>query len=88
MILLLLAACGSDSKLDRVNDAPTAIIDAPLEGEVFREGAGLVGLRGRVTDTYDDPTDLTASWVVDGAAPVAVTADAEGAVTLDLGQGA
>jgi predicted GTPase len=36
VILLLLEACGSDSKLDRVNDAPTAIIDAPLEGEVFR----------------------------------------------------
>ncbi len=84
MILLLLAACGSDSKLDRVNDAPTAIIDAPLEGEVFREGAGLVGLRGRVADTYDDPPDLTVSWVVDEAAPVAVTPDAEGAVTLDL----
>lgn len=83
-MILLLVACASDTKIDRVNDAPTASIEAPLEGELFRQGAGLVGLRGTVADTYDDPPALTVSWVVDDGASVPVTADADGLVSLDL----
>lgn len=82
-LLVLLAACGSDSKIDRVRQDPTAAILSPEEGAVFREGAGDVLLVGEVGDSHDAPAALTATWTVDGAATSA-TPDADGRVELTL----
>jgi hypothetical protein len=84
LLTLLLVGCGSDSKLDRINHPPVVGIDAPLEGEVFRQGEALIALVGTVADTYDDPPELAVMWAVDGTDLPAVTADAEGAVSADL----
>ncbi len=83
LVLLGLLACGNDNALKRANRPPTVTIAAPGEGEVFRQGAGLVVLTGTVADTYDPPADLDVSFVV-GDTTTPLTPDADGLVTADL----
>ncbi|MFZ5475385.1 MAG: lamin tail domain-containing protein [Myxococcota bacterium] len=79
-----LAGCASDSKLDRLREAPVVSVVAPEEGEVFRRGEGDVVVVGEATDGLDDPGDLDAAFVVDGGSPVPVSLDADGLATLAL----
>lgn len=81
---LLLSACSSDAKLDRVNAAPVVSIDAPTDGEVFRQGDGLIAFVGTVADTYDTPADMLVTWSIDDGAPTDATPTEDGGVSLDL----
>jgi hypothetical protein len=82
--LLLLAGCVNDSGFKRVNEAPSVEISAPVEDEVFRQGAGLLVLTGLVSDSYDEPEELDVHLAVGDAEPTAVTQDAEGAVSIEV----
>ncbi|MFN7147129.1 MAG: lamin tail domain-containing protein, partial [Myxococcota bacterium] len=84
LLPLLLAACGNDNSLKRNNTPPSVAITAPADGEVFRQGAGLLLLTGVVADTYDDPADLTVTLTVGTDAPAPVVPDAEGLVSAEL----
>lgn len=83
-MLVLLLACASDSKLDRVNEAPSVAIAAPLDGTVFRQGVDLIGVVAQVEDSFDPPEALTVTWTADGSAPTQVFADADGQVSFTV----
>lgn len=84
LALLVLAGCGNDSAIKRVNSDPSVSISAPVEGEVFRHGGGLLVLTGAVSDSYDDPEDLLVRLSVGEDAPFDVTPAADGAVSVDV----
>jgi hypothetical protein len=42
VLVLLLCGCAIDSGFKRFNDAPTAAISAPGNGDTFRQGAGIL----------------------------------------------
>ncbi len=84
LLLILGVACNSENDIKRVNEAPLVAISAPGPASLFRQGPTLIGVVGTVGDSYDKPTDLGVSWVLDeGEAQPAVVA-ADGTVTLDL----
>lgn len=82
--LLLFAGCANDSGFKRVNAAPSVEISAPVEGEVFRQGAGLLVLTGLVSDSYDEALELDVHLAVGDAEPFAVTQDEDGAVSVEV----
>lgn len=82
--LVALAGCASDTSLKRENHAPQVEITAPAEGETFRQGGGLVELRGLASDDYDPPQSLAIDLTVDTDAPDALAADADGAFGASL----
>lgn len=77
----LLGACGSDSDLKRVNDAPEARITAPTEGEIVRQGLDLSAMLGTVADSFDDAVDMKVAWQMDDGEAADATVAAGGAVT-------
>jgi hypothetical protein len=88
LILTLLAACGSDNAIKRANEPPTVAFSAPADGEAFRQGGGLLGVRGEVGDTFDSPPELQVTLVLgDPTAPLAETpldAAEDGTVATDI----
>ncbi len=82
--VFLLAACGNDNALKRANKAPTVVIDAPSEGEIFRQGSGLVVLTATVADSHDPARDLAVTLGVGAAEATPITPDADGGVTVEL----
>lgn len=84
MWFILLAACVSDTKVDRVRESPDAFILAPEPGAAFRQGEGSISFIGQGYDTYDDPDALIATWVIDDREPAKVSLDAEGLGTLEV----
>lgn len=82
--LVLLAACTPESKVQRVHEAPVAVVTAPENGAIYRLGEGDVVLIGEGTDSYDRGASLTGVWEVDGSGPVSGPLDADGISTLTL----
>jgi len=83
-LLSLLSACEDpDTGIKVHNNDPEASIDSPVEGAQVLEGAPLV-MTGVVSDVQDDPGDLRASWLVDGASVCADLApSADGVVSCE-----
>lgn len=84
LALVLLAACGNDNALKRRNEAPSVVIATPADGEVFRQGPGLLTLTATVADSYDSAEDLAVTVQIGEAEPEAVAPSAAGAVAYDL----
>lgn len=92
VLVLFLAACGSENKIDRVNAPPDIDITEPLVDAVLHQGDdGL--LQAVVSDDVDAARDLAVTWALDGGAATPVSADADGNVsapldlsTLELGE--
>lgn len=82
--LLFTTACESDTKINRLQEPPQAFIDAPAATDVFRQEGPSVGLLGRVEDSYDQPGELMAEWVLPGGERFEVTPDADGNVLFDF----
>lgn len=83
LLSLLLAGCAIETDLKRHNDNPAAVITAPVDGAVLRQGGGLLLVVGEVSDNQDDADALTVTLTANGAdVPVAV--DADGVVGADL----
>ncbi|MDP2315690.1 MAG: lamin tail domain-containing protein [Pseudomonadota bacterium] len=83
-LLALASGCANDSGFKRINAAPTVEIAAPVDGESFRQGAGLLVLTGLVADSYDEPQGLLVRLAVADADPVDVTPDPDGNVTAEV----
>lgn len=78
--LFVLFGCGSENKIDRVNDAPDVDITTPLFDAVLHHGEeGL--LQAVVDDDYDVPGDITVTWSLDGGSATPLTTDADGNVS-------
>jgi hypothetical protein len=76
--------CGTDTKITRLQDPPQAFIDGPVSSDVFRlQGPG-IPLAGRVSDSYDLPDELAASWVLPDGTQIDVVPDTAGLVALEL----
>jgi hypothetical protein len=76
--------CGTDTKITRLQDPPQAFIDGPIFSDVFRlQGPG-IPLAGRVSDSYDLPDELAASWVLPDGTQIDVVPDTAGLVALEL----
>lgn len=83
-VALAATACGTDTKITRLEDPPQAFIDGPTTDDLFRlQGPG-IPLAGRVSDSYDLPTELDAMWILPDGTEVEVEADAAGAVALEV----
>ena len=83
-ILLLLGACTTESSLDRLPRAPEIAIVAPVEGDLFRRGDGMIELHGTADDNIDPPEELTVVWIVDEATELTSSADADGIILDEL----
>lgn len=83
-ILLLLGACTNESSLDRLPRAPEIAIVAPVEGDLFRRGDGMIELHGTADDNIDPPEELTVVWIVDEATELTSSADADGIILDEL----
>ena len=84
MVFLVLLACGSDTKIDRVNHAPTVAITAPLAASAYRQGGGIIALVGEVADEHDEAQDLQVSWSLDAGAENDLPPDGAGGVTWEI----
>lgn len=84
LALAVLAACGNDNALKRRNEAPSIAITAPADGEVFRQGPGLLTLTAIVGDSYDPAEDLAVSVRIGDAEPEAATPAGDGAVSRSV----
>jgi len=83
--LAFAAGCASDSEINRVLVPPNVEILSPEHGALFRQGAGTIELRGRVSDSADPAPDLQVVWSLDhGAVTEAVTATAAGDVVMEV----
>ena len=69
VVVAALAGCDSDLGIAVYNDAPSAVIDSPVDGQIFDEGA-TVSFLGTVFDDQD-VEDLEVSWSssIDGQLP-------------------
>ena len=83
-VLLVGVGCESDTKIDRINEAPVASVLGPLPGAIYRLGGLDIRLEGKVSDEFSTAGELSASWVLPDGSEVAVSPDAEGLVSLDL----
>lgn len=83
-MLLALLACNTDTGLKRDNDGPTVEITAPADGETFRQGGGLIELRGVAGDDYDPLQALAVALTVGAAEPESLGADVDGAFAASL----
>jgi hypothetical protein len=83
VLVLLLCGCAIDSGFKRFNDAPTAAISAPGNGDTFRQGAGILVVVGSVSDPQDDADALTVTLTANGA-DVPVTVGRDGLVGAQI----
>lgn len=81
---LMLSACTGLTRVSRVSKAPDISIVTPELDEQFRQGEGDVLLHATVTDSYDEPHDLTVTWVIDDGEPWAAVVDDEGNATASI----
>ena len=81
---LAVAACAGPTRVSRVNTAPDISISAPQLDEEFRQGEGEIPLHATVSDSYDEPDNITVTWVIDDGEPWAAVVDQDGNATASI----
>lgn len=84
LLALVFQGCGNESGLKRQLSPPDVLISAPTWGEEFRQGEGIIALRGLVEDATDRPQDMTATWVLETGLESPATLDDDGIASYDL----
>lgn len=83
-LALLSVGCASDTKISRLEDPPQAFIDGPVANDVFRLQGPDIPFAGRVDDSWDDPADLVATWILPDGRRMETAPDIEGNVSLEV----
>jgi hypothetical protein len=83
-LMVLLAACANESTLDRLPRAPEITIVSPGEGDLFRQGEGLIELHGTADDNVDAPDKLDVVWILDEETSINSSVDEDGNIFDEL----
>ena|GEM_PF-1295512 len=83
-LLAATSGCAQDTKISRLEEPPQAFIDGPVADDAFRTSGPAVPFAGRVDDSWDDPADLLATWILPDGTRADVTPDTDGNVAFEL----